>query len=339
MQFKQILVTGGAGYIGSHACLELLENGYNVIVVDNLSNSSSESIKRVEKLSGKKITFVKEDIQSKRGIEQIFKRNKIDAVIHFAGLKAVGESVIKPISYYQNNIAGTVNLLQVMQDNNVKNIVFSSSATVYGHPENLPIKENFHTSATNPYGRSKLYIEEILKDTYLADLSWNISILRYFNPVGAHQSGDIGEDPRNIPNNLMPYISRVAGGKLPQLFVFGGDYDTKDGTGIRDYIHVIDLVKGHIRALVKLETNPGIITHNLGTGIGVSVLEMVSAFENETKQKIKFEIVGRRSGDIAECFADPKKAEQELGWKAKLDLKSMCRDTWRWQSKNPNGYS
>jgi len=339
MQFKQILVTGGAGYIGSHACLELLENGYNVIVVDNLSNSSSESIKRVEKLSGKKITFVKEDIQSKRGIEQVFKRNKIDAVIHFAGLKAVGESVIKPISYYQNNIAGTVNLLQVMQDNNVKNIVFSSSATVYGHPENLPIKENFHTSATNPYGRSKLYIEEILKDTHLADLSWNISILRYFNPVGAHQSGDIGEDPRNIPNNLMPYISRVAGGKLPQLFVFGGDYGTKDGTGIRDYIHVIDLVKGHIRALVKLETNPGIITHNLGTGIGVSVLEMVSAFENETKQKIKFEIVGRRSGDIAECFADPKKAEQELGWKAKLDLKSMCRDTWRWQSKNPNGYS
>ena len=339
MQLKQILVTGGAGYIGSHACLELLENGYDVIVVDNLCNSSLESIKRVEKLSGKKITFIEEDVQSKSGIERVFNQNKIDAVIHFAGLKAVGESVIKPINYYQNNIAGTLNLLQIMQYNNVKNIVFSSSATVYGQPETLPIKENFLTSATNPYGRSKLYIEEILKDTYLSDSSWNISILRYFNPVGAHQSGDIGEDPSNIPNNLMPYISQVAGGQLPHLFVYGNDYATRDGTGIRDYIHVMDLVKGHLKALLKLEAKPGIITHNLGTGIGVSVLEMVNAFEKESKKKIKLKIVGRRLGDIAECFADPKKAEQELGWKAELDLETMCKDTWRWQSKNPNGYS
>lgn len=338
-QLKQILVTGGAGYIGSHACLELLENDYNVIVLDNLCNSSRESIKRVEKLSGKKITLIEEDIQSKQGVDQVFKQNKIDAVIHFAGLKAVGESVIKPITYYQNNIAGTMNLLQIMQHNNVKNIVFSSSATVYGHPEALPIKENFLTSATNPYGRSKLYIEEILKDTYLSDSSWNISILRYFNPVGAHQSGDIGEDPSNIPNNLMPYISQVAVGKLPQLFIYGNDYSTKDGTGIRDYIHVTDLAKGHLRALLKLETNPGIITHNLGTGIGVSVLEMVNAFEKESKRKIKLKFVERRLGDVAECFADPKKAEQELEWKAELDLKSMCKDAWRWQSKNPNGYS
>ncbi|MDB4835630.1 UDP-glucose 4-epimerase GalE [Gammaproteobacteria bacterium] len=336
---KQILVTGGAGYIGSHACLELLENDYNVIVLDNLCNSSRESIKRVEKLSGKKIILIEEDIQSKQGIDRVFKQNKIDAVIHFAGLKAVGESVIKPITYYQNNIAGTMNLLQIMQHNNVKNIVFSSSATVYGQPETLPIKENFLTSATNPYGRSKLYIEEILKDTYLSDSSWNISILRYFNPVGAHQSGDIGEDPSNIPNNLMPYISQVAVGKLPQLFIYGNDYATKDGTGIRDYIHVTDLAKGHLRALLKLETNPGIITHNLGTGIGVSVLEMVNAFEKESKRKIKLKFVERRLGDVAECFADPKKAEQELEWKAELDLKSMCRDAWRWQSKNPNGYS
>jgi len=338
-QLKQILVTGGAGYIGSHACLELLENDYNVIVLDNLCNSSRESIKRVEKLSGKKIILIEEDIQSKQGIDRVFKQNKIDAVIHFAGLKAVGESVIKPITYYQNNIAGTMNLLQIMQHNNVKNIVFSSSATVYGQPETLPIKENFLTSATNPYGRSKLYIEEILKDTYLSDSSWNISILRYFNPVGAHQSGDIGEDPSNIPNNLMPYISQVAVGKLPQLFIYGNDYATKDGTGIRDYIHVTDLAKGHLRALLKLETNPGIITHNLGTGIGVSVLEMVNAFEKESKRKIKLKFVERRLGDVAECFADPKKAEQELEWKAELDLKSMCRDAWRWQSKNPNGYS
>ena len=232
-----------------------------------------------------------------------------------------------------------MNLLQIMQHNNVKNIVFSSSATVYGQPETLPIKENFITSATNPYGRSKLYIEEILQDIYLADSSWNISILRYFNPVGAHQSGDIGEDPSNIPNNLMPYISQVAGGKLPHLFVYGNDYATRDGTGIRDYIHIMDLVKGHLKALLKLEAKPGIITHNLGTGVGVSVLEMVNAFEKESKQKIKLKIVGRRLGDIAECFADPKKAEQELGWKAELDLENMCKDTWRWQSKNPNGYS
>jgi len=339
VQVQKILVTGGAGYIGSHACLELLESGYNVIVIDNLCNSSLESIKRVEKLSGKKITFIEEDVQSKSGIEQVFNQNKIDAVIHFAGLKAVGESVIKPITYYQNNIAGTLNLLQIMQHNNVKNIVFSSSATVYGQPKTLPIKENFPTSAINPYGRSKLYIEEILKDIYLADSSWNISILRYFNPVGAHESGEIGEDPNNMPNNLMPYISQVAVGKLKQLPIYGDDYATKDGTGIRDYIHVTDLAKGHIKALLKLETKPGVISHNLGTGIGISVLEMVNEFEKESKQKIKYQIVGRRLGDVAECVADPTKAEQELGWKAELGLKRMCQDTWRWQSKNSNGYN
>jgi len=339
MQAKQILVTGGAGYIGSHACLELLENGYDVIVIDNLCNSSFKSIKRVEKLSGKKISFIEENIQSKSGIKEVFNQNKIDAVIHFAGLKAVGESVIKPITYYQNNVAGTLNLLQIMQHNNVKNIVFSSSATVYGQPEILPIKENFLTSATNPYGRSKLYIERMLKDMHSADSSWNISILRYFNPVGAHESGELGEDPNDIPNNLMPYISQVAAGKLPHLFVYGNDYATRDGTGIRDYIHVTDLVKGHLRALKRLEDKPGIITHNLGTGIGISVLEMVSAFEKESNQKIKLKIVERRPGDIAECFADPTKAEQELGWKAELNLEAMCKDTWRWQSKNPNGYS
>lgn len=336
---KHILVTGGAGYIGSHACLELLEKGYDVIVIDNLCNSSVESIKRVEKLSGKKITFIEEDIQSKSGIERIFNQHKIDAVIHFAGLKAVGESVEKPITYYQNNIAGTLNLLRIMQHNNVKSMVFSSSATVYGQPESLPIKEDFPTSATNPYGRSKLYIEEILKDIYLADPSWNISILRYFNPVGAHESGEIGEDPSKIPNNLMPYISQVAVGKLKALPVYGADYSTKDGTGIRDYIHVTDLVKGHLKALIKLETKPGVIIHNLGTGIGISVLEMVNAFEKESKRKIKLKIVGRRLGDIAECFADPEKAEQELEWKAELGLERMCKDTWRWQSKNSNGYS
>ena len=339
MQAKKILVTGGAGYIGSHACLELLENGYDVIVIDNLCNSSLESIKRVEKLSGKKIAFIEENIQSKSGINQVFNQNKIDAVIHFAGLKAVGESVIKPMTYYQNNVAGTLNLLQIMQHNNVKNIVFSSSATVYGQPKTLPIKEDFLTSATNPYGRSKLYIEGMLKDMYSADSSWNISILRYFNPVGAHESGELGEDPNDIPNNLMPYISQVAAGKLPHLFVYGNDYATRDGTGIRDYIHVTDLVKGHLRALKRLEDKPGIITHNLGTGIGVSVLEMVNAFEKESNQKIKLKIIERRPGDIAECFADPKKAEQELGWKAELNLEDMCKDTWRWQSKNPNGYS
>lgn len=339
MQLNQILVTGGAGYIGSHACLELLENGYDVIVVDNLCNSSIESIKRVEKLTGKRIIFIKADVQSKSGIEKIFNQNKVDAVMHFAGLKAVGESVTNPIKYYQNNTVGTLNLLQIMQRKNVKNIVFSSSATVYGEPKNLPIKENFPTSATNPYGRSKLFIEKILEDIYLVDSSWNISILRYFNPVGAHESGEIGEDPNDTPNNLMPYISQVAIGKLKQLPIYGDDYATRDGTGIRDYIHVIDLVKGHIKALLKLETKPGLITHNLGTGIGISVLEMVREFEKESKQKIKYQIFGRRPGDVAECFADSSKAERELCWKAELGIKQMCQDTWRWQSKNSHGYN
>ena len=336
---QHILVTGGTGYIGSHVCLELLESGYDVIVIDNLCNSSVESINRVEKLSGKNITFIEEDIQSRSGVERVFSHNKIDAVIHFAGLKAVGESVIKPITYYQTNVAGTLNLLEVMNNNDVKNIVFSSSATVYGKAQTLPIKEHFPTSATNPYGRSKLYIEEILKDTYLADTNWNISLLRYFNPVGAHESGEIGEDPSDVPNNLMPFISQVAVGKLDQLSIYGNDYATKDGTGIRDYIHVIDLAKGHIKALQKLETKPGVMIHNLGTGIGVSVLEMVNEFEKESKQKINYQIEKRRSGDIAACFADPTKAEKELGWKAEFGLKRMCQDAWRWQSLNPNGYN
>lgn len=337
-RINSVLVTGGAGYIGAHTCLELLNNGYDIVVLDNLCNSSVESLKRVESLTGRDVKFVQDDVRNQQGIEQIFQQFNIDAVIHFAGLKSVGESVAKPIKYYQNNISGTLNLIEVMQIHQVKNFVFSSSATVYGVPDSLPIQEHFPTSAINPYGRSKLHIEEMLKDVHVADSSWNISLLRYFNPIGAHESGMLGEDPSDIPNNLVPYISQVAAGKLELLSVYGDDYPTKDGTGVRDYIHVVDLARGHINALKKLESDPGFIVHNLGTGQGYSVLEMIRGVEAASGQLVPFQIVERRTGDVAACYADPAKAERELGWKASFGLDQMCQDTWRWQSKNPNGY-
>ena len=334
----KILVTGGAGYIGSHTCVELLNAGYDVIVVDNLSNSKITSLERVEQITGKTLGFINEDLCNKAGLDSVFRDNAVDAVIHFAGLKAVGESVSIPIDYYQNNIGGTLNLLEIMNTHNVKNIVFSSSATVYGDPASLPITEDFPLSATNPYGRSKLIIEEMLGDIYLSDAAWNIALLRYFNPVGAHESGMIGEDPNGIPNNLMPYISQVAVGKLEKLSVFGDDYETHDGTGVRDYIHVVDLAIGHIKALEKLLQKPGLVTYNLGTGQGYSVLEMVEAFAKASANDVPYQIVARRAGDIAACYANPELAYKEIGWKAERGLKEMCEDTWRWQSNNPNGY-
>jgi len=334
----KVFVTGGAGYIGSHTVLELLTAGHDVIVIDNLSNSSYEAIKRVERITSKEVTFYEEDLLNKQAVQNIFKEQEIDSVIHFAGYKAVGESVAKPLMYYNNNITSTLILCEVMKEFGVHNMVFSSSATVYGDPETVPITEDFPLSATNPYGRTKLFIEYILKDLHVSDTSWNISLLRYFNPVGAHESGLIGEDPNDIPNNLMPYISQVAVGKLEKLSVFGGDYPTADGTGIRDYIHVVDLALGHLKALEKLESNPGLIVHNLGTGKGSSVLDMVKAFENASGKKVPYEITDRRPGDIAECYADPTKAEKELNWKAERNITQMCEDTWRWQSQNPNGY-
>ncbi len=334
----KILVTGGAGYIGSHTCVELLNGGYDVIVADNLSNSSEESLKRVKKITRKDLVFYKIDLCDNQGLRQIFLDQKIDAVIHFAGLKAVGESVEIPLKYYQNNILGTLNLCDVMNEFNVKTIVFSSSATVYGDPETLPIKEDFPVLATNPYGRTKLMIEEILQDIYHSDNSWNIALLRYFNPVGAHESGQIGEDPLGIPNNLMPYLSKVAVKSLPHLSIFGNDYDTPDGTGVRDYIHVVDLALGHIKTLPKLFDNPGLIIYNLGTGKGYSVLEMVKGFENANGTTIPYEITQRRKGDIGTCYADPSKAKEELNWEAVKTLEDMCRDTWNWQQKNPDGY-
>lgn len=333
-----ILVTGGAGYIGSHTTLELLKEGYEVIVADNLFNSKKEALKRVRDLTGKKLTFYKADLLDKPALEEVFSSHTVDAVIHFAGLKAVGESVEIPLAYYQNNITGTLNLCEVMKAHEVKNLVFSSSATVYGDPHEVPIKEDFPLSATNPYGRTKLFIEEILQDLERAGEAWNIALLRYFNPTGAHESGRIGEDPNDIPNNLMPYISQVAVGKLEQLSVYGGDYPTRDGTGVRDYIHVVDLSIGHLKALEKLKDNPGLVTYNLGTGRGYSVLEVVKAFGEASGQEIPYQITGRRPGDIAECYADPSKAERELGWRAKRDILDMCRDVWRWQSNNPDGY-
>ena len=337
-EIKKILVTGGAGYIGSHTCLELLNEGYEVVVLDNLSNSKEESLNRVEKLTNKSIKFIKADLRNKEETISVLKQEKPDAVIHFAGLKAVGESVSIPIEYYQNNIAGTLNLCEAMKEHGQKNIVFSSSATVYGDPASLPIKEDFPTSATNPYGRSKLIVEEMLQDIYISCNDWNISLLRYFNPVGAHESGKIGEDPNDIPNNLMPYISQVAIGKLKELSVYGNDYDTLDGTGVRDYIHVVDLAKGHIAALKRLEASPGVMIHNLGTGTGYSVLQMKDALAKSAKREIAYKIVPRREGDIAACYADPSLAEQELNWTATKTLQEMCDDTWRWQSYNPNGY-
>ena len=333
-----ILVTGGAGYIGSHTVFELLSQGDDVIVVDNLANSSRESLRRVEALTGRKLTFYEIDLLDKSALETPFTKHTIDAVIHFAGLKAVGESVEIPLSYYQNNLAGTLNLLEIMKKQGVKRLVFSSSATVYGDPASVPITEDFPVSATNPYGRSKLIIEEMLQDLYLSDAAWDMAILRYFNPVGAHESGQIGEDPNGIPNNLMPYISQVAVGKLQQLSIYGNDYATPDGTGVRDYIHVVDLAKGHLKALEHLTGKPGLVTVNLGTGTGYSVLDMVRAFEIASGKSVPYQIVARRAGDIAQCYADTQKALTVFGWKAEKDLEDMCIDAWRWQSNNPGGY-
>jgi UDP-glucose 4-epimerase len=334
----KILVTGGAGYIGSHTCIELLEAGHEVVVVDNLMNSKEESLKRVQEITGKPLIFNRVDLLDRHALMDIFTRHHIDAVIHFAGLKAVGESVQTPLKYYHNNITGTLILCEVMAEHSVKNIVFSSSATVYGDPAAVPIREDFPLGPTNPYGWTKLMIEEILKDLFVSDPSWNIALLRYFNPIGAHESGRIGEDPDGIPNNLVPYISQVAVGRLQELKVFGDDYPTPDGTGLRDYIHVVDLAQGHLYALDRLLAGSGVITYNLGTGCGYSVLEIVSAFEKACSKKIRFQIVGRRDGDIAVCYADPSKANRELGWAAKRGIEEMCIDTWRWQSNNPHGY-
>ena len=333
-----VLVTGGAGYIGSHTCVQLLEAGHNVVVIDNLSNSSLESLHRVENITGRSLTFEQVDICDRRGLRAIFASQHFDAVIHFAGLKAVGESVDKPLWYYHNNVYGTVVLCEVMAEFGVFNIVFSSSATVYGDPASVPIDEKFPLSATNPYGRSKLMVEEILRDLNISDTRWNTILLRYFNPVGAHPSGLIGEDPNGIPNNLVPYITQVAVGKLECLSVFGGDYNTADGTGVRDYIHVVDLATGHLKALNKLAENPGTVAYNLGTGQGYSVLEMIRAFEKASHKTIDYKVVDRRAGDVASCYADPAFALKELGWSAKLGIDDMTRDGWLWQSRNPDGY-
>lgn len=333
-----ILVTGGAGYIGSHTCVELLNSGYQLVVVDNLSNSKMEVIRRIKQITGKDFDFYQVDLLDQPALTQVFSQHKIEAVVHFAGLKAVGESVQVPLKYYQNNISGTLVLCQVMQEFNVKKMVFSSSATVYGMPEQVPISEDFPLNATNPYGRTKLMIEQILQDLYLSDEQWSISLLRYFNPIGAHDSGMIGEDPNGIPNNLMPYITQVAVGKLPELQVFGDDYPTDDGTGVRDYIHVVDLAEGHLKALAKVLGETGVGIYNLGTGTGYSVLQVVQAFEQASNKKIPYRIVRRRPGDISACYANPTKAKQELGWEAKKGLTDMCVDAWRWQSNNPQGY-
>ena len=334
-----ILVTGGAGYIGSHTVLLLLEAGYEVVVFDNFCNASEESLRRVEKIVGKSIPFVEGDIRSHDDLERAFTEYKITSVIHFAGLKAVGESVSEPLSYYDNNVNGTLVLCEAMRRHNCFQIVFSSSATVYGDPHTTPITEDFPLSATNPYGKTKLFVEEILRDLYTSDNRWHIALLRYFNPVGAHISGTIGEDPNGIPNNLMPFIAQTAVGKREYLSVFGDDYDTVDGTGVRDYIHVMDLSSGHLKALEYLEEHSGVLTVNLGTGHGSSVLEMVKSFEKASGKKVPYKIVERRSGDIATCYADPSFAKKVLGWEATRDIKAMCEDSWRWQSNNPNGYN
>ena len=334
-----ILVTGGAGYIGSHTVVELQNSGYEVVVVDNLSNSCKKSLDRVEKITGKPVKFYEVDILDREGLELVFKNEKIDSCIHFAGLKAVGESVAKPWEYYHNNVAGTLTLVDVMRNHGVKNIIFSSSATVYGTPAFVPITEECPKgSCTNPYGWTKSMLEQILSDIQKADNEWNVVLLRYFNPIGAHESGTIGEDPSGIPNNLMPYITQVAVGKIDHLNVFGNDYETRDGTGVRDYIHVVDLAKGHVKSLKKIEDKSGLNIYNLGTGNGYSVLEIVKSFEEANGVKVPYEIKERRPGDIAECYADPSKAERELGWKAEKGIVDMCRDSWRWQKANPNGY-
>jgi UDP-glucose 4-epimerase len=334
----RILVTGGAGFIGSHTTVELLRAGHEVVVVDNYSNSKPEAVRRTEELAGKSFDFHEVDLLDRSALNDVFERHPVDAVIHFAAFKAVGESVAQPLKYYHNNITGTLNLCEVMIAHGVKTMVFSSSATVYGDPATVPVLETFPLSALNPYGQTKLVMEYVFRDLYRADPSWNIALLRYFNPVGAHPSGRIGEDPNGIPNNLFPYITQVAVGKLPELKIYGGDYPTPDGTGVRDYIHVVDLAVGHLKALEKLAGKTGCVTYNLGTGRGNSVLEAVHAFERASGKKIPYQIVARRPGDAASCYCDPSKALKELGWKTERDLDAMCADAWRWQSMNPDGF-
>lgn len=335
----KILVTGGAGYIGSHTCVELLNEGYDVVVVDNLYNASKKVLDRVKEITGKDVAFYENDIRDYDAMCNIFAKEKPDAVIHFAGLKAVGESVAKPLEYYENNIGGTISLCRAMREKGCKNIIFSSSATVYGDPAFVPITEQCPKGVcTNPYGWTKHMLEQILTDLYTADAAWNVILLRYFNPIGAHKSGMIGEDPKGIPNNLLPYVAQVAIGKLPCIGVFGNDYDTPDGTGVRDYIHVVDLAKGHVKAIQKIKENPGIKIYNLGTGTGYSVLEVIKAFSKACKKELPYEIKERRAGDIAACYADASLAKEELGWEAKYGIEEMCEDSWRWQSMNPGGY-
>lgn len=334
----KILVTGGAGYIGTHTCVELLDAGYEIVVVDNLSNSKTEALKRVREIAGVDFKFYQADLLDKAGVEQVFSENQIDAVIHFAGLKAVGESVSVPLRYYQNNITGTLILCEVMEKFGVRKMVFSSSATVYGLQERVPLSEELPLQATNPYGRTKLMIEEILRDLYVSNENWSAALLRYFNPVGAHVSGRIGEDPNGIPNNLVPFITQVAVGKLSELKVFGNDYPTHDGTGVRDYIHVVDLATGHLKALEMVMTTTGVNAYNLGTGTGYSVMDMIHAFEKATGRRIPYQFVDRRPGDIATSYADPSKAKKDLNWAAQKGLDEMCTDSWHWQLKNPNGY-
>ncbi|MDD2958889.1 MAG: UDP-glucose 4-epimerase GalE [Lachnospiraceae bacterium] len=335
----KILVTGGAGYIGSHTCVELLNAGYEVVIADNLYNASEKSVERIKEITGKEPVFYQADVRDAGAMNQIFEKEKIDAVIHFAGLKAVGESVAKPIEYYENNIAGTLVLCDVMRKHGVKNIIFSSSATVYGDPAFVPITEECPKGiCTNPYGWTKWMLEQVLTDIQKANPEWNVILLRYFNPIGAHKSGLMGEDPKGIPNNLLPYVAQVAIGKLECLGVFGNDYDTPDGTGVRDYIHVVDLAKGHVKAIKKLEDKEGVSTYNLGTGKGYSVLQVVAAFEKASGHTVKYQIKPRRAGDIATCYCDPSKAKKELGWEAEYGIEEMCADSWNWQQKNPNGY-
>ncbi|MER1955296.1 MAG: UDP-glucose 4-epimerase GalE [Desemzia incerta] len=334
-----ILVTGGAGYIGSHTVVELLNAGHEVVIVDDYSNSKPEVLNRIKEITGKSFKFYEVNILDKEALEPVFKENDLEAVIHFAGYKAVGESVAEPLKYYHNNLTGTIVLCELMAQYNVKKIVFSSSATVYGENNPAPYTEDMPLSATNPYGTTKLMIEQILQDIYVSDNSWSIALLRYFNPIGAHESGRIGEDPNGIPNNLMPYITQVAVGKREHLSVFGDDYDTPDGTGVRDYIHVVDLAKGHLKAVSKVLETEQIEAYNLGTGVGYSVLDVVNNFEKATGQKVPYEIVDRRPGDIASFFADASKAAKELDWKAEFTLEEMCRDSWKWQENNPNGYT
>ena len=335
----RILVTGGAGYIGSHTCVELLQAGYEVIILDNLYNASEKAVRRIEEITGKRVNFYKEDVCDRNALEMIFDREEIDAVIHFAGYKAVGESVAKPLEYYQNNLAGTLTLCDVMRRHGVKNIIFSSSATVYGEPAEMPITEQCPKGVcTNPYGWTKWMLEQVLTDLQKADPEWSVILLRYFNPIGAHKSGKIGEDPKGIPNNLLPYVAQVAIGRLKCVGVFGNDYDTPDGTGVRDYIHVVDLARGHVKALKKFREEPAVRVYNLGTGRGYSVLDVIHAFEKACGHEIPYEIKPRRAGDIAACYCDPGKARAELGWEAEYGIDEMCADSWRWQTMNPEGY-